>query len=80
MEVGFVARANILLMRAQNCDHVWKRINDTEEQCEKCTVIVTEEGKQRLAAQRAVRRCVHGVNPPEACKHCSRHLERGDNG
>lgn len=46
--IGVLVRGAILLKRAQECDHVWARLNDTEEQCQKCTVIVTEAGKQHL--------------------------------
>jgi hypothetical protein len=73
-DVGLIVRGAILMKRAETCDHIWVRINETEEQCQLCTVIVTEQGKKMLMARR--RRCVHGTNPPEACEHCSRHLEK----
>lgn len=52
--IGLLVRGTILLKRAQQCDHEWKRINETEEQCQKCTVIVTEAGKKHLAHLREV--------------------------
>ncbi len=53
--VGGLVRETILLARANRCDHEWVSYSGTEEQCTRCAVIATEEGKKELAAM-AVRR------------------------
>jgi ribosomal protein S27AE len=46
--VGKLVRETIQLRRSYDCKHEWTRINEKEEQCSRCGVIVTEEGKKNL--------------------------------
>lgn len=50
--IGVLVREAILMRRAEQCTHEWKRLNELEEQCQKCTIIVTEAGKKHLEALR----------------------------
>jgi len=61
--IGLLARETILLRRAYSCEHDWKPILGSplgEEQCIRCTVIVTPEGKAKLARAAAA---FHGQKP-----------------
>ena len=49
MNVGFLVRHTILLQRVYLCDHEWGYLNDSEEQCVRCSVIATLQGKDHLA-------------------------------
>jgi len=55
MEVAALARQTILLIRAYRCEphHVWRPVNETEDQCAKCGVIATATGKRNLAQMAA---------------------------
>lgn len=55
MSVGQIVRQAIQYMRVMECVHVWVRLNDTdqwgdetEDQCLKCGIIATAEGKKNL--------------------------------
>ena len=48
MIVGKTVVQTIKLKRVYECNHVWEKLNDTEDQCKKCGVIVTENGKKYL--------------------------------
>ena len=61
MTVGGLVRETVLLRRAYDCDHDWQPYAEPvppppsvgtgpAEQCTKCTVIVTAEGKKNLLA------------------------------
>lgn len=52
MEVGMLVRSSLMILRAKSCDHVWVKLNDEEDQCQKCTVIATEAGKKNLERMR----------------------------
>lgn len=47
--IGLLVRDTIALRRAYDCEHDWQRYNETEEQCNRCLVIVTPAGKENLA-------------------------------
>ena len=49
MTVGGLVRETIALKRAYTCEHEWKPLNAGEDQCQRCTVIATPEGKESLA-------------------------------
>ena len=49
MNVGIVVRETIQLQRAYACEHKWVPLNETEEQCSRCSIIATPEGKTYLA-------------------------------
>ncbi len=51
--IGLLARETIGLMRAYRCQHEWVRLNDQEEQCTRCTIIATQDGKKTLAVAAA---------------------------
>jgi hypothetical protein len=46
--IGAIVRETILMQRVKNCQHEWKKLNETEDQCCNCTVIATENGKKNL--------------------------------
>ncbi len=49
MIVGQLVRETLAISRAMVCEHDWKVHNEREDQCEKCGVIATPEGKAHLA-------------------------------
>lgn len=53
MTIGALVRETILLKRAYECDHEWVHHSETEDQCVRCTVIATPEGKKYLASRRS---------------------------
>lgn len=53
MTIGRLVSDTIQLRRAYSCDHDWRKFSDTEEQCHKCGVICTEDGKKNLARMAA---------------------------
>jgi len=48
MTVGQIVVQTIRTKRALECTHEWVKLNDTEDQCKRCGVIATEEGKRNL--------------------------------
>lgn len=48
MDVAALVIDTIRLRRAYDCAHDWQRLNETEEQCSKCTIIATPDGKKHL--------------------------------
>lgn len=48
MDVAAVVIDTIRVQRAYDCTHDWQRLNEKEEQCTKCTIIATPDGKVRL--------------------------------
>lgn len=46
--IGGLVRETIALRRAYDCTHAWKPLNAGEDQCSKCAVIATPEGKVNL--------------------------------
>lgn len=60
MLVGQVCAQAIRLKRMLDCPgHEWVRLNDDEDQCRRCGVIATEEGKRNLL--RMARRDPHRI-------------------
>lgn len=55
MIVGQVVRETLALKRALECEHEWATHSTTEEQCKRCLVIATAEGKATLARMAAKR-------------------------
>ena len=56
--IGLLARETILLRRSYDCAHEWvpyaqEQPGSQEEQCVKCTIIATPEGKQHHARMAA---------------------------
>jgi hypothetical protein len=52
MHIFQIARETVFLARAYKCvPHDWERLNATEEQCKKCGIIATEQGKSHLEAE-----------------------------
>src|SRR5574343_1441647 len=49
MLVSQIVSQTIGLRRALRCAHEWQYFNATEDQCTKCGVLATEEGKKNLA-------------------------------
>lgn len=52
MTVGQLVRETLQLQRALLCDHDWKPFagESNTEQCARCEVVATPEGKKHLAA------------------------------
>ncbi len=50
--IGLLVRETILLRRAYGCEHSWEKTKECkepdEEQCIKCTIVATKEGKVNL--------------------------------
>ncbi len=57
MNVTAVVMDTIRLRRAYDCErdglHEWKAVTPTEEQCQRCSIIATPEGKKSLARMAA---------------------------
>ncbi len=52
MTIGALIAETLAMKRAAECEHDWARLNDTEEQRSRCTVIATEQDKKNLAAMK----------------------------
>ena len=57
MIVAGIVMDTIRLRRAYDCErdqlHEWKPVTPTEEQCQRCSIIATAEGKESLARMAA---------------------------
>jgi hypothetical protein len=50
--IGLLVRETIALRRAYDCEHAWQPLSDASDgaqQCSRCGVIATPEGKRELA-------------------------------
>lgn len=62
MEIFQLVRETIALARAYRCTHKWEKYSDTEDQCQNCGILATEDGKKNLAAESRRR----GFLPPDS--------------
>jgi len=47
--IGQIVNHMVRMRRVHECEHEWKDIGGGEEQCTRCTIIATPEGKVNLA-------------------------------
>ncbi len=46
--IGLLVRETILMARVFRCAHTWTKHSEAEDQCSKCGVLATPEGKAEL--------------------------------